>query len=325
MPCVAGAERARLDRLAHAAGTHPNLFRHLAACITLQGGCNAEAARRLIEEERQALGDRTSTGSDDLATQLADALPLPGSNEIDGIRPDLIGEAFLWQHITGNRRKPEEQSPIIERAFRRAGIPVVTTLVHAAQDLAEGSAAHATVVWLDQVVNVSEDVSILIAIANELPQQTLALRELAVKITARIVEAFRSSTEADPALAYWLNNLSVRLSALGQREAALAAIQEAVDIRRALAAARPDAFRPDLAISLWVLADCLDENGDLPGGMAANAEAVAVLAVPFLQLPAAFAEQMAGMVQEYARRCETLGREPDRDPLAPILARLELF
>ena len=37
------------------------------------------------------------------------------------------------------------------------------------------------------------------------------------------------------------------MAALGRREDALAAITEAVEICRELAAARPDAFRPDLA------------------------------------------------------------------------------
>jgi len=40
------------------------------------------------------------------------------------------------------------------------------------------------------------------------------------------------------------------LAELGRREEALAAIEEAVAIRRELAAARPDAFGPDLASSL---------------------------------------------------------------------------
>ena len=41
--------------------------------------------------------------------------------------------------------------------------------------------------------------------------------------------------------------LSSRLSDLGRREDALAAVEEAVDIYRAFAAVRPDAFRPSLA------------------------------------------------------------------------------
>ena len=47
-----------------------------------------------------------------------------------------------------------------------------------------------------------------------------------------------------------LNNQSGRLADLGRREEALAAIEEAVAIYRQLAEARPDAFLPDLAMSL---------------------------------------------------------------------------
>ena len=54
-----------------------------------------------------------------------------------------------------------------------------------------------------------------------------------------------------------MTNLSNRLGDLGRREDALAASQEAVTIRRELAAARPDAFRPDLALSLTNLSNRL--------------------------------------------------------------------
>jgi tetratricopeptide (TPR) repeat protein len=51
-------------------------------------------------------------------------------------------------------------------------------------------------------------------------------------------------------LATSLNNLGAMLSALGQRERALATTQEAVEMYRELAAKNPDAFAPDLATSL---------------------------------------------------------------------------
>ena len=63
-----------------------------------------------------------------------------------------------------------------------------------------------------------------------------------------------------------LNNLAIRLAGLGRREEALAAIEEAVTIRRELAAARPDAFRPDLAVSLNNLSVRLGEPGAAGGG-----------------------------------------------------------
>jgi hypothetical protein len=52
-----------------------------------------------------------------------------------------------------------------------------------------------------------------------------------------------------------LNNLSVRLAGVGRREAALAPIEEAVQIYRRLAEGAPEAYLPDLAGSLNNLAD----------------------------------------------------------------------
>src|SRR5262249_28007485 len=65
-----------------------------------------------------------------------------------------------------------------------------------------------------------------------------------------------------------------RLSDLGRREEALAASQEAVDIYRRLAQARPDAFLPDLAMSLNNLGIRLSNLGRREGALAANQEAV---------------------------------------------------
>src|SRR5690242_3956339 len=56
------------------------------------------------------------------------------------------------------------------------------------------------------------------------------------------------------ALATSLNNLSVRLGDLGRREEALAAIEEAVTVRRELAARWPDAYEQELKQSLQVVA-----------------------------------------------------------------------
>jgi tetratricopeptide (TPR) repeat protein len=78
-----------------------------------------------------------------------------------------------------------------------------------------------------------------------------------------------------PDLATSLNNQSLWLAALG-REEALAAIEQAVTIRRQLAQARPDAFLPDLATSLRVLAYVLNALGRESKAMNAQAEADAI-------------------------------------------------
>ena len=84
------------------------------------------------------------------------------------------------------------------------------------------------------------------------------LAALAATLTSQQVTQNRADARGgEPAaasrLALSLNNLSIRLGDLGRPEDALAAIEEAVTIRRELAAARPDAFRPDLASSLTSL------------------------------------------------------------------------
>jgi len=65
-----------------------------------------------------------------------------------------------------------------------------------------------------------------------------------------------------PDLAMSLHNLASRLADLGRRQDALAATQEAVTIRRELAARWSEAYRQELEQSLGVLAQ-LEASGDL--------------------------------------------------------------
>ena len=95
-------------------------------------------------------------------------------------------------------------------------------------------------------------------------------------------------------------------------------------MRRALAAPRPaqrpDAFQPDVARSLAVLANCPDASGHREDAMAAAAEATATLCEPFQQHPAAFTRLMLTIIHKYLERCQKLGREPDMKLLAPVVA-----
>ena len=70
-----------------------------------------------------------------------------------------------------------------------------------------------------------------------------------------------------------LNTLVNRLSEVGQREDALAAAQEAVDLRRSLATAHPDIFTPNLALSLDNLANRLSDLGQRENALTAAQEA----------------------------------------------------
>ncbi len=116
-----------------------------------------------------------------------------------------------------------------------------------------------------------------------------------------------------------LNSLGHRLRELGRHEEALAAAEEAVGLRRGLAAERPDAFAPKLAGSLNNLANVLSELGRREEALAAAEEAVRMLGPRFLALPGAFSGWMRTMLGNYFQRCRECEREPDMELLAPIL------
>jgi tetratricopeptide (TPR) repeat protein len=307
---IAGSERNRLIRRARAANVSERLLLHAAACVTLQQGCDDDALLTLVEQERAILGSG-GEAAEDLAALLRDALAAPDGSGADAVRPDLIGEAFLLHELARDHRSVARQAAIVERAFRRDSSRVVETVIRTAQDHALGDASHPSVEWLDHLAHLAEDPFILMAIAAELPDQTLALRERAVEITQRIVTALahRAADDPDliPAMAQWSSNLGVRLSELGEREAALAAAQEAVELCRALAAQRPDAFRPNLAVSLNNLANMLSELGEREAALAAAQEAVDIRRALAAQRPDAFRPDLAGSLNNLANMLSEVG------------------
>lgn len=161
-----------------------------------------------------------------------------------------------------------------------------------------------------------------------LPYPTVALREVAATILEKEWQALSEepkpwSEETKAEAARIANNLAVRFADLGRREDALAAAAEARDLYRALAAARPDAFTPDLAHALARYSEVLARNGDYDAACEAMSEAIAALRGPFLALPAAFAYLMRPMCHLYLQFGEKLGREPDGELLGPIAAALQ--
>ena len=108
---------------------------------------------------------------------------------------------------------------------------------------------------------------------------------------------------------------------MGQRAEALASIQEAVLIRRQLAQSNPAAFLPDLARSLFVLGNRLDESERLPEARNAAAESLRLLAPFFSRYPGAHDGLAGATCNDYTTRTQRLGLEPEADILAPY-ARL---
>jgi hypothetical protein len=153
-------------------------------------------------------------------------------------------------------------------------------------------------------------------LADQMPHHSVQLAALAATLTSQQVTQYRAgmaSGEPDAAneLARSLNNLSVRLADLGRREDALAAIQEAAGIRRELATARPDAFRPDLATSLNNLSNRLADLGRREDALAAIQEAAGIRRELATARPDAFRPALATSLNNLSNRLADLGRRED--------------
>ena len=218
----------------------------------------------------------------------------------------------------------------IELAWTTAGLPVAVTLIRTVQDFAAdgigryGERHKPALGWLERLAgDERRSAAELMTLADAMPLETVALRELAALVTQAAGERLPDDLNAAPERARLANNAAVRLGALGQREAALAAAQQAVDLRRTLAAARPEAFTPDLARSLNNLANRLSDLGQREAALATAQEAVALLAPFFLRLPAAYAQWMAICLRGLLKRLEACGQQPNLAELLPILATFQ--
>ncbi|WP_322794799.1 tetratricopeptide repeat protein [Thermoflexus sp.] len=148
-----------------------------------------------------------------------------------------------------------------------------------------------------------------LAAALPAPDRTLALRPfLADFCRARLERTPREEPEERARLAHMLG---VALFALGRRAEALQATQEAVEIRRRLAAQRPDAFLPDLAMSLTNLGADLSALGRRAEALQATQEAVALYRRLAAQHPDAFLPHLAVSLNNLSVWLSEMGRQAE--------------
>jgi len=149
----------------------------------------------------------------------------------------------------------------------------------------------------------------LVALGNALPDpdRTLALRAIQAPLYGALVELAQDDGERAGAL----NNLGVALSALGRYDEAWTATREAVDLYRALAAARPDAVRPNLARSLTNLGNVLAALGRYDEALQATQEAVALYRALAAARPDAVRPDLARSLNNLGLRLADLGRHEE--------------
>ena len=141
-------------------------------------------------------------------------------------------------------------------------------------------------------------------IDDAIPVGHPALAAAALAATRRLAD----SAEPSPGQrAYWANRLSIRLSDVGERGEALVVAREAVELYRALAEASPQAYMPDLAMSLNNLANRLSEVGERGEALGVAREAVDLRRVLAEASPQAYMPDLAMSLNNLANHLSAVG------------------
>ena len=326
-----GHERRLWDKTAHHLGLTvrlPVLQQVIAAAVLLHAEDGIEASVREVIRRVPDLADADEERVGALARWLRQLYPAEGG-PVDILRPDLLAE----RHAAGQLADDE----LLRRACfteltRPQAVQALTVLTRAcahhdkAPDLIEdvlrhdptGLADAAIVVAVqtgtrlgDLLAGVLEDAPVQLEdlqhIADEIPYPTVALAAADAVATRRVREMLPA--DADPAsVAFWSAQLALVLAQLGRWEEALEAVTEAVQIRRTLAKARPDAFLPDLAGALNNQSSTLAILGRREEALEAIAEAVQIRRTLAKAQPDAFLPNLATALNNQSNALMELGR-----------------
>ena len=157
-------------------------------------------------------------------------------------------------------------------------------------------------------------------IDDAIPVGHPALAGAALAATRRLATSAKRSPEQQ---AHWANNLSIRLSDVGERKAALVAAREAEKLYRALAEASPQAYTPRLAMSLNNLANILSEVGERGEALRGAREAVELYRVLAEVSPAAYTPDLAMSLTNLAIRLSAVGER--NEALVAAREAVELY
>ena len=256
----------------------------------------------------------------------------PGEGFFRSLEPDLLADALLATVLT---EVPELADRLLARSDAAQAKRCLSVLTRAARShdsvasaLRAALAIHVSSLW-EQAIEVAQEtgdpIGSLLANVMEatpqpeiaaqmlplLPTETVALRELAAVVTRQAYDRLLATQPVglarDEEAAGLLTDLARRLAALGRREQALAAIEEAVEIRRALAQANREAYLPDLATSLNGLSNRLAELDRREQALAAIEEAVAIRRA-LAQAKDAHLPDLAASLNNLSPRLAALGR-----------------
>jgi tetratricopeptide (TPR) repeat protein len=180
--------------------------------------------------------------------------------------------------------------------------------------------AHATAALVQLVVDHAPD-DVAAAVDSALPRYSTELLWAATALARRLYDTLPAT--ADPAQrAHRLDNLGLRLSALGRREDALTASSQAVEIGRRLVAADCAAFEPDLARVLTNFSIRLSALGRWEDAVMATTEGIGIYRRLAATNRTAFEPDLARSLNNLSVMLSDLGLQ--RDALAASNQAVEI-
>ncbi|MBK6872783.1 MAG: tetratricopeptide repeat protein [Kineosporiaceae bacterium] len=320
------------------------------AAATLVGAASRSEATAVI---RVALGVDAHRAAA-IADWLHDLYPTPeaGAGWLPPLQPDRLGEELITRVMRRQRDDGIVDDDLLPHTLLRAvhggsitarhGLGpaqihrLLTVLLRAAtraRDVADLLAAPDGTGGLVAAVPGQVDMSVVVA---ALPRSSRYLQPAAVALTRHALshhdqahQGWRESPSDEhgfPATAQGarlLNNLGIRLSDLGRREEALAVTEQAIEIYRRLAAARPDAFDPDLAMALNSLGIRLSDLGRREEALAATEQAIEIRWRLAAARPDAFEPDLASALTSLGIHLSDLGRR--EEALAATEQAIEIY
>ncbi len=260
------------QRAAAAAGLPDDgaLLKPAVAATALLGADNMAEAAEVLTRVPELAGN-SSAQRRDWARWLYGLYPTGPDGRLGSLQPDLLAERHVVEQLTANPdlaraclcdlapQQAEHALTVLARGWEHqedARLIIAAALQADLPNLAVPAARVALQTRSDlgkllaaALRDVPAPLDALVSIAKALPYPSVVLAEAALAVTWRVRELLPADAEPST-IAEWSDWAGVLLSQLGRPAEALPRAQEAVTIRRELAQASPDRYRPDLARSL---------------------------------------------------------------------------
>lgn len=314
-------------------GDNGEYERQAALLMTLATLANGIATERSIENAWAAAGERKS---DLRRIYTALSSLYPDRQGLQGLRPDLIGEALVAQSLLAN-----DGSILLdvviggEKKMRQSGLTVLARLLRNRTDLAslvEDALIKKFTLCVDEVVSVcietpstlpeivqsafeklskSQKLQAAGVLENRLHHEVLQLTGLDVEVSKTIAEKragqVKKNKEEDIIrYAAAVKNLSIAYFRDGKSDEALASARQSVNIYSRVANAKSFEYKSRRASSLITYANRLEEQGQ--EALTIALQAVNIYRALNKSKPAEYGHQLAFALNTYANCLDNLGR-----------------